>query len=188
VESDDLYMIYEDEIRESFGKVCYTHKTHLKMMDLLRGRFDKLKHCQILLSALTASTLVAYLVKSFDWAPVVAAILALILTYLNTALKEGILLEQIRDHKDTASEIWIVRESFISLIADIKTRSVTVLELRTTRDQLNDTLKEIYKRAPETNAVAYERARKALQFDGEHTFEPNEVDPLLPPGLRRSTN
>lgn len=45
----------EDQIRECFGRVVYTHKTHEKMADRCGATLWRYKCAQIAVSALTAS-------------------------------------------------------------------------------------------------------------------------------------
>lgn len=58
MERNDSIDFLESQIRECYGRVVWTHKTHEKCADILNIRQDRLKLLQILLSALTTSGIV----------------------------------------------------------------------------------------------------------------------------------
>ena len=47
--------ILEGQLRECFGRVVYSHKTHEKCADMLLSRLARIKLWQIILSAITES-------------------------------------------------------------------------------------------------------------------------------------
>src|SRR5713226_7129168 len=47
--------ILEGQLRESYGRVVYSHKTHEKCADILLTRWGRIKFLQIALSALTTA-------------------------------------------------------------------------------------------------------------------------------------
>mgnify|MGYP006325161543 FL=1 len=56
--------------------------------------------------------------------------------------------------------------------------------IKTTRDQLIEELKLIYKFAPATNSKAYKKAQDALRINEELTFNDEEIDQFLPNELK----
>jgi hypothetical protein len=87
-------------------------------------------------------------------------------------------------HREAASDIWNVRESYLSLLTDIRDASVPLTKLRTRRDELQSALHKIYKAAPRTDDVAYGKAQTALKDNEELTFSDAEIDAFLPAPLR----
>ena len=59
-------------------------------------------------------------------------------------------------------------------------------EIRRCRDLLIEKQAKIYAEAPRTSNWAYKKARKRLK-NGHRSFEPEEIDKLLPSGLRSHT-
>jgi hypothetical protein len=89
-------------------------------------------------------------------------------------------------HREAASDIWNVRESYLSLLTDICDPAVPLTKLRTRRDELQAQLHKIYKSAPRTDDVAYGKAQTALKESEELTFSDEEIDAFLPQALRRT--
>lgn len=54
-------ILLESQIRELYGRVVYTHKTHEKCADVLKNRSDGLKLAEILLSAATTTSVLVIL-------------------------------------------------------------------------------------------------------------------------------
>lgn len=177
----------EAQIRECFGRVAYSHKTHEKCADIYQTRLSRVKFWQITLSALTTGGLIAVLfgpAGSETAAATVSALLSTGLLVLNTYTKDidpGRLSER---HRETASALWDIRESYLSLIADLRAGAIGEHTARQARDALQARLAEIYKAAPRTSDRAYQLAQQGLQKSEELTFTEAEIDQLLPPSLR----
>jgi hypothetical protein len=88
-------------------------------------------------------------------------------------------------HRETASDIWNVRESYLSLLTDIFDSATDLQSLRARRDELQAHLHKIYRTAPHTDGDAYNAAQVALKNNEELTFTDAEIDALLPSSLRR---
>jgi hypothetical protein len=88
-------------------------------------------------------------------------------------------------HRDTASDIWPIRESYLSLLTDIVGGDEDIKKLRERRDSLQQSLAAIYRGAPHTDGKAYSEAQKALQQNDEYTFSDEEIDKFLPEDLKK---
>jgi len=88
-------------------------------------------------------------------------------------------------HRDTAADIWPIRESYLSLLTDIRAGDVDLKQLRQRRDELQNALTAIYKGAPQTSSEAYVDAQIALKKNEEYTFSDEELDVFLPQALKR---
>jgi hypothetical protein len=178
--------ILEGQLRECFGRVVYTHKTHEKCADILMSRHKCIKFWQILLSALVTGGIVSVF---FDgWKEVAAGIsatLSTVLLVLNAYTKDYDLGELSQKHRRTAADIWIVRESYLSLLADVRAGGFVMETLRERRDKLAQDLYAIYVGAPSTDSKAYKEAQKALKVSEDMTFSESEVDAFLPKDLKR---
>jgi hypothetical protein len=186
----ETIIILESQIRECYGRVAYTHKTHEKCADIIKKRNDRLKIWQIILSALITSSFLAKVFGStkigdIDVALVGGAIISVVLLALNTYLKDYDLGELMQKHSNCATELWSIRETYLSLLTDIKARLLTPEEIVEQRNELQEKLTGIYMGSPRTINKAYAEAQKALKVDEELTFSQKEIDVMLPEELRR---
>ncbi len=92
---------------------------------------------------------------------------------LNTYTKEHDLGELAQKHANAASDLWDVRESYLSLITDLATSDVDLDKVRDERDRLQETLKNVYQGAPRTITKAYKRAQEALIINEERNYSPH---------------
>jgi hypothetical protein len=177
----------ESQLRECFGRVAYSHKTHEKCADICHARLSRLKVTQIWLSAFVTGGILTALFAPDQLqvvSNVTSAVLSTALLILNAYAKDidpGQLSEK---HKETAAALWNVRESYLSLLADLRQGSLDENVIRTRRDELQASLAQIYRTAPRTTASAYRSAQLGLQQNEELTFTDKELDELLPPALR----
>jgi len=175
----------EDQIRESYARVAYSHKVHEKCADIYHGRLRVLKLWQIGLAAITTGGLIVTIFGEGVTATIVATVTSTILLALNTYTKEDDLGELAQKHTNTAGDLWNVRESYLSLLTDFVSGAVSDDDVRTRRDILQEALKNIYQSAPRTIPKAYVAAQLALKVKEELTFSQDEIDVLLPSHLRR---
>lgn len=188
---NDSIKILESQIRECFGRVVFSHKTHEKCSDIYAEHLKKLKLFEIILSTLTTTTLLSSIFGEQKIGTITGAILSTIVLGITIYTKDYDLGQIAKNHADTANKLWDTRESYISLIADIKASSLTIDQIKIKRNELHDSLNVIYQNAPRTNCKAYERASKALNENGqlntgeEMTFSDKEIDRFLPLELRR---
>jgi len=172
------------QIRESYGRVVYSHKTHEKAADIYHAQLHSIKVFQITLSALTTGSLLYHLFSGNKTGTIIAAVLSAILFVLNIYTKEYNLAELSQKHHDAAQKLWNIRESYVSLLSDFTANAVDIKATREKRDRLQYDLNQIYINAPRTFKRAYEEARKGLRLNEELTFSEEELDKLLPEKLR----
>jgi hypothetical protein len=179
----------EDQIRECFGRVVYSHKAHEKTADIYVRRLARIKLGQIGLAAVTTGGLILVLFGSpenSNAAAVMSALLSTILLVLNSYNKDVDLGQIAERHKEIAARLWSIRESYLSILTDIRIGSSTVDEVKSRRDNLQSELATIYSAAPRTLDAAYRKAGIALKQNEELTFSEQEIDRFLPQSLRRS--
>jgi len=172
------------QIRESYGRVVYSHKTHEKAADIYHSRLHRIKIFQITLSALTTGSLLYQLFSGNKIGTIIASIVSAILLVLNIYTREYNLAELSQKHHDAAQKLWNIRESYLSLLTDFATNAIDDNIVRDRRDRIQDDLNRIYANAPRTFKQAYEQARKALKLNEELTFSDEELDKLLPEKMR----
>lgn len=173
-------------MRECFGRVAYAHKTHEKCADRLSSTLSWVKIVQIVLSAITTGGLITVIFGSENasqGAAVFSAVTSTLLLGLNTYTKESDPGQKAERHKEVASKLWDVRESYLSLLTDLRSGCAEA-DAQKRRDDLQYRLAKIYETAPRTDAKAYAKAQEGLQRKEELTFSDEELDQLLPPTLR----
>jgi len=173
----------EDQIRECFGRVVYSHKTHEKMADRCAKRLSRYKLGQILVTALTSSAALGVVVFDEFWLKLATAGVSFLTLFLSAYMKNFDPGGTAQKHRDAASKLWGVRESYLSLLTDLKTMPTE--EARERRDDLQDQLEAIYASSPQTDYNAFLDARSALKYNEELTFDPKEIDCFLPVSHRK---
>jgi hypothetical protein len=174
------------QIREAYGRLVYTYTTHLKQV----GRLDKknkiVKYCQITLSAISTGGFLGAVFTNSIVMTWVGGIVSTLLLALNLFFKDFNLIEDIRKHRKTADDLWIIREKYISLLTDFDALSDEIIIQK--RDELQDNTSEIYKLAISTDVKSYTIAQKAIKEEEEQYFEASQIDRMLPEHLREEKN
>jgi hypothetical protein len=182
------FSVMEDQIRECFGRVLYTHKTHEKMADRCAKTLSRYKLCQIGVSVLTTSGALSVVFLDEFWLKLVTAVLSIVGLWASAYMKGFDPGGTAQKHRDAASSIWPIRESYLSLLTDLRMRTISQEKAGLRRDDLQERLAAIYQGAPQTNGKAYEEARQALQKNEEFTFSDAEIDKFVPASLRKGTS
>ena len=177
--------ILEGQLRESFGRVVYSHKTHEKCADILLERLSSIKFWQIVLSAVTTAGLISTFFGTGDVGVGIGVIVSTILLVLNAYTKNYDLGELAQKHKQAANDIWLIREKYLSLITDLLMVETPLEDLQKERDVLIEELHSVYTGAPSTTFQAYKKAQEALKHNEDMTFSDEEIDAFLPNELKR---
>lgn len=171
-------------IRESFGRVVYTHKTHEKNAEIASGHAVTTKWINIGLTALTSGTLISTVITN-------QIILVYVSAFFSTLTLAFVIFQisfnpekKAEKHRQVAKELWYVREKYVNLMADVINEKISDETVMSRRDALIKELNMIYKFAPITTAEAYEKARQALKINEELTFSEEEIDQFVPDALK----
>lgn len=178
--------ILEEQIRECFGRVAWSHKTHEKCSDILTTRLNRIKLWQIILSATTTTGIMVAVFGESKEIGILSAVFSFLLTVLNTYVKQYDMGGLAQKHADAAVDLWNIRESYLSLLTDIRSGRAEDDKIRKYRDTLQEKLLEVYRGSPRTIAKAYKEATKALKKLEELTFSDEEIDAILPKALRKN--
>lgn len=184
--SPEQSRILEAQLRQLFGSATYSHKTQEKCADIFLRNLSIVKWGQIILSAASTAGFVSALLETGVIGSIVASAFAAILLALNLYTKDRDLAELAVKHRKAASDIWLVREKFLSLITDLKIGGKPLATIQRERDILTEQLHSTYSTAPSATSRAYQKAQKALKWGEEMTFSDDEIDAFLPEELRRS--
>lgn len=181
----DYKLDLEHQLREAYGKVVYTQTCHHKMAERYYFWNVTYKWAQIILSALVSCSIVSIFFSFSDfWTKAISAFLSVLLTAINLYLKNYNLIEEAKEHQNSAHELWKIREEYVSLLTDLK--ELDVNEIIKKRDELQERTYQIYKNSLKTDNKSYKQAQQALKNDEEQTFSEKEIDIMLPSSLRKS--
>lgn len=178
--------ILEGQLRECYGRVVYSHKTHEKCADILLGRLSTIKVWQIVLSALTTAGFFSTFLGSGNVGAGIGVVISTILLVLNAYTKNYDLGELAQKHKQAANDIWLLREKYLSLLTDLAIGTKPLDVLQEDRDGLLTELHSVYAGSPSTTYQAYKKAQEALKRNEDMTFSDEEIDAFLPKELKRS--
>lgn len=181
----DHINVLEGQLRECYGRVVCSHKTHEKCADILLERQGRIKFWQIVISAVVTGGIVSTFFDTGKAGAVISAVLSTGLLALNAYTKDYDLGQIAQKHRQAGAELWIVREKYLSLLTDIRTGDVSLESIRARRDALLDELHAVYVGAPSTNFKAYSRAQESLKKLEDMTFSDEEIDAFLPKELKR---
>lgn len=188
MEQNSQVKILESQLRECFGRVAWSHKTQEKCADILNKRNSRIKISQIVLSAITTTGIIVIIFGDQKWVGILTALISAVLLALNTYLRKYDIGQIAQKHADCASNLWNIRESYLSLLTDIKAETISIDEIIKRRDKLQNELFNVYHGAPRSISEAYDKASKALKSNEELTFSDEEIDMFLPKELRKNTN
>lgn len=180
----DYDITLEDQIRECFGRVVYTHKTHERMADNCTKKLNRFKVGQIVLTAATSTGAVGVVVTNETWLEVATVLVSFLTLFVTTYLKNFDLGATAQKHRDAAAKLWNIRECYLSLLTDLPALDRQAAVER--RDELQTMLAALYQSAPQTDGKAYVEAQKRLQKMEDMTFSADEIDCFLPLSLKRS--
>ena len=179
---DDIFL--EDQIRECFGRVVYTHKTHERMADNCAKKLNRYKVGQIILTALTSTSAVGVIVTDKTWIEIATVLISSLTLFVSTYLKNFDLGSTAQKHRDAAAKLWNIRECYLSLLTDLPT--IDRHDAVERRDELQAMLAALYQSAPQTDGKAYIEAQNRLKNMEDLTFSSDEIDCFLPLSLKRS--
>lgn len=181
----DEYLLAQ--VREAFGRVVYSHKTHEKQADICFGRHRWQQGILVAFTAISTGTFLASVLGLLG-NPILTSLatsaIALVVSALSLASKSFRFSEESEAHRDIASRLWDVRESYLSLIADLMSGATSAPDTRVRRDELQEATHKAYADAPRTTPKAFSRASDGLKHNEELTFTSGEIDMFLPEALR----
>jgi len=171
-------------IREIYGRVVWTHKTHEKERELCTLRAKRVKWVNVILMALTTTGVLASIPLGTTWTSITAAILAFISTGFAVYRISFSPEIEIQNQRKAAKDLLIERDNLVLLIERSMAPDADAKEIRQEIQRIVDRIGQIYAAAPDTSSRAYSMAAKGLKTTEELTFSPQEIDLLLPKELR----
>lgn len=171
------------QIQDQYGKIVYTYTCNLKQAARLKKNAKLLVWLQIILSAISSGSFLATVILDITKLAWIGGIMSALLLVINSILKEKDFSGEQKRYTDTASKLWLIRESYVSLLTDFDNLSET--EIISRRDDLIAKTGKVYSSAPQTGKKAYAETQEALKNNEEQFFTQEELNKLLPAQLRK---
>lgn len=156
----------------------------MKMLDRYNRRLRYQKLLNAALLTVTAYGTIDVLVTDRTWAKVLAAVTSMLALFTSVSQLSTNIDKLAEQHRSAGHSLWLIREEYIHLIADLKAGAIDEVEGRRLRDILTQRTARVYESVPDTDGKAYKEAQKALKNNEELTFTTREIDLLLPAALR----
>lgn len=188
-QSDPAYQksieILEEQIRQCFGKIVWTHTTQEKCSNILNTRAASIKLWQIILSAVTTTGIIVSLAGDNKWGTGFSAVISFILVGINAYVKDIDMASMAQKHAECAVSLWNLREKYLSLLTDIRSGLIGPDEIVEKRDKLQSEVYSVYENAPRSFGKAYQEASKGLKNQEEQTITNEEINSFLPGNLKK---
>lgn len=181
----DSRALIEGQVRDCYGRVVYSHKTHEKCADILLSRLSIIKLWQITLSSITTAGFIAAIIGAGPVGAVIGVVVSTTLLVLNAYTKNYDFGELAQKHRQAAADLWLLREKYLALITDLRVGRDSLEKITTRRDAILEELHTVYSAAPSTTFAAYKKAQEALQQLEDMTFSDAEIDAFLPKELKK---
>lgn len=172
------------QAKEAYGKIVYTYTCHNKVVDQLQKNEKWLKWIQIVLSAVSTGGILGSVIKNDIFYSVVAASCSTGLLIINLFFKTFSLSEEIDLHRNSANNLWLLKEKYVSFMTDFE--SLSIDEVKIQRDSLQQEASEIYSNSPKTTRKSYKEAQNVLKNEEEQFFSVEELNKMLPIHLRNN--
>jgi hypothetical protein len=170
------------QIREALARVIYTQTTQYKHADKLCQKFRVIKTLQIVLSAVSTGGFLGSLITNEILLVWLGGVFSTVLLALNLFIREINVTEEMKQHRKTADDLWLIRERYVSLLTDFDILDSSSIIAR--RDALQKDTYDIYKDALPTSKKSYHEAQKALKLEEEQYFSDEELDQIVPVHLK----
>ncbi|MDQ0797772.1 SLATT domain-containing protein [Streptomyces sp. B1I3] len=133
----DPYLLAQ--MREAFGRVVFSHKTHEKQADICFTKHRWQQGVLIALTAISTGTFLAAVVGLLGnavFTSLVTSSIALLVSWMSLGTKTFKFEEESEAHRGIASRLWDVREFYTSLIVGLMSGTLSNAEGRERRDEL----------------------------------------------------
>lgn len=188
----ELYYVYR-EIEDRFVKICWTHKAQEIQAGLYLEKSNSQKWWMAITNGVTTtSAFVSVVTNALDAAnaawlwPAITAVIAVIASIITLRYKDGVLDDKANACKQYAAKCRHIRNMYESLLADVKSGSCDINELRERRDNIEGEENALFAGdiAPHTTEKAVLLARKSLLDNKDTLTEEHEIKSIVPMHLQ----
>jgi hypothetical protein len=174
-----------DHLRMSFGGVVHGYRAHSEIAERLQRRVWQLRIGELVLLGGALAANITAVVRSDPRYAVLGAVVAGLALALFTLYVAVNFESRIYAHRWCASRLWLIREKYRALLAEMRDGTLTLDGVRERRDQLIAELHAVTEHAPLVDRPTYLSARQALSAAGETVLTDEEIDAFLPQSLRK---
>lgn len=174
-------------VRELYGRVAWTHKTHEKDREIWSRRVRLTRWVNVLLIGMTSILATAGAVANSQ--------IVFVITSIFGALSTAFVVYQLSfnpekaeaEHRIAAKRLLHLRDQYLILIQEVMSGATPIEQLRNKLESLHREVSIVYEYAPDSSSKAYSAASVALKAKEELTLTQEEIDALLPEDLRLAT-
>lgn len=167
-----------EELRQTYGNVVYTHKTHEKEAEHATTINLVLRTINVaVLGIAVLAAVIAPLVSSpvAAWTAAAATVAGLVFGIVQVTVDPA---SAVAENRVAAKAYLALRDEYLHLVTDAQDGAERVDVLRC-RDVLGARLQLLHELAPQTSRGAFKAARADIK-SGKTSFEDGELDALFP--------
>lgn len=179
------YIALEDQIRPRYASVAWTHKIQEKQAEINEKKYAVLATINIVAASLTSTGIVTMILADQTWVKIISASVSFITVLITALLKAFDFQSMAKANKTAATKLVILRDELQLLLYKVRHATQPVSDLLEEFTAIQARVHAVYQEAPQTTDKAVEKADIALKEKKDNTYTDEEIDMLLPEGLRR---
>lgn len=185
--TQEIRILYK-QIEDRYCKMAWNHTLQLKESDQRENKSKRLKLWKQILSAVSSAGIIAILFTSFGWevwlelATAIFTVATMVVTWL---CDNGALDADVVKARSLAAECHNMRNKYESLLADIKSGSIEIEEVRSRRSVMEAEENELLKKDfLSVSSKAMQLAEDALKVKLESQTSEEERRAIIPEHLQ----
>ena len=174
-------------VRELYGRVVWTHKTHEKDREIWSRRVCLTRWINVALIGITSILATVGAISNSQIVFVVTSIFGAVSTAFVVYQLSFNPEKNEAEHRMAAKRLLYLRNQYLILIQEAMSDRSPIEQLQSKLESLHREASIVYEYAPDLSSKAYKAASEALKTKEELTFRCEEIDMLLPEDLRLTT-
>ena len=120
VDKNQQYLLLENDIRNRYANVVWSHKIQEKQADIYSVNYKRLETANILSASLTSVGIVSLIFTDQLWVKIVSAILSFVTIFVSSYFKAFNLSDLRKSHKTSANQLLQIRDKLEMVLLEIK--------------------------------------------------------------------
>ena len=174
-------------VRELYGRVAWTHKTHEKDREIWSGRVCLMRWVNVLLIGITSILATVGAISNNQMVFIITSIFGAVSTAFVVYQLSFNPEKSESEHRMAAKRLLYLRDQYLILIQEAMSNRTPIEQLQNKLESLHRETSIVYEYAPDSSSKAYSAASEALKTKEDLTFSREEIDMLLPEDLRLTT-
>jgi hypothetical protein len=179
------FQILEDSVRNTFGRVMWSHKIQEKQADILAGLSSQIMWANIILASFTSAGVVSTVFLDRYWMKLASALVSFLSAAAAALSKQLDLTDRVKVHRKAATDYLSVKDRLQILLMMIHLQQEPFDNLEKEYISLAASVDAINAQAPQTTDSAVARASRALHVGKDDEITDDEIDNGLPQSLRK---